>query len=167
MSFPHPSLHCHSRSQPSHLLFRLLQFPSVWPPAKTLHKIQLVQNSAVHIITCSPYIHHITPILKQLHWLPITYSIDYKILLLTFKAFIISPSISFWPPPYCHTCSLSQILFLHPSHFSACSPYYSLLWGAELSAAVLPSSGTQSLLTFVTSTLSHNLNLNSKPICLE
>uniref|UniRef100_A0A8C6TL76 Immunoglobulin subtype domain-containing protein n=1 Tax=Neogobius melanostomus TaxID=47308 RepID=A0A8C6TL76_9GOBI len=34
----------------------------------------------------TPSINHITPVLQQLHWLPITHRIQYKILLLTFKA---------------------------------------------------------------------------------
>lgn len=53
-------------------------------PHKSLYKLQLLQNSAARIITRIPYFHHITPVLQQLHWLPVNFRIDFKILF-TFK----------------------------------------------------------------------------------
>lgn len=56
-------------------------------PACKLNQLQRVQNIAARVVTltrCSPE-NHITPILKDLHWLPIKIRIDFKILLMTYK----------------------------------------------------------------------------------
>ena len=50
-----------------------------------INKLQLVQNSAAHILTGTRKHEHISPILRSLHWLPILARIDFKLLLLTFK----------------------------------------------------------------------------------
>ena len=50
-----------------------------------VNKLQRVQNSAARIIVGLPRFCHITPVLFDLHWLPIRYRIHFKILLLTFK----------------------------------------------------------------------------------
>ena len=55
-------------------------------PKYVLNKLQFVQNAAARLITCSRKYDHITPILIDLHWLPIAEHIKFKILLLTFKA---------------------------------------------------------------------------------
>ncbi len=49
-------------------------------------RLQRVQNMAARIVTRTRRSEHITPILHSLHWLPVSYRIQYKILLLTFKA---------------------------------------------------------------------------------
>ena len=41
-------------------------------PKGQITKLQRVQNSAARLITCTPRCEHITPVLKQLHWLPLT-----------------------------------------------------------------------------------------------
>ncbi len=55
-------------------------------PAKLLHKLQLVQNSAARVLSRTPFNEHISPVLQQLHWLPVKYRVEFKILLLTYKA---------------------------------------------------------------------------------
>ena len=49
-------------------------------------KLQSVQNAAARLITRSRKCDHITPILFNFHWLPVSERIKFKILLLTFKA---------------------------------------------------------------------------------
>ncbi len=52
----------------------------------TLNKLQYVQNAAARILTRSRTSEHISPILESLHWLPVRFRIDFKILMLTYKA---------------------------------------------------------------------------------
>ena len=55
-------------------------------PKVQLNKLKKVQNGAARIILCSGRREHITPALIDLHWLPVERRIEYKIILLTFKA---------------------------------------------------------------------------------
>ena len=50
-----------------------------------LCRLQKVQNNAARVVSGSKKYDHITPVLKDLLWLPIRKRIDFKILLLTFK----------------------------------------------------------------------------------
>lgn len=52
-----------------------------------LSRLQLVQNAAARFLTGTKIREHITPVLSTLHWLPVQYRIDFKILLMVFKAF--------------------------------------------------------------------------------
>ena len=51
-----------------------------------LKKLQSAQNAAAGLITCSRKYDYITPILSDLHWLPVNERIKFTILLLTFEA---------------------------------------------------------------------------------
>ena len=53
--------------------------------AKISAKLQRVLNASARLIYCAPKSNHITPLLRELLWLPVCYRIEYKILLLTFK----------------------------------------------------------------------------------
>ena len=47
----------------------------------SLRKLQLAQNAAARILTKTRKFDHITPILKDLHWLPVRERINFKLLL--------------------------------------------------------------------------------------
>ena len=51
-----------------------------------IDKLQLVQNAAAKIITKLKKFDHVTPLLRQLHWLPISKRITFKVLLLVYKS---------------------------------------------------------------------------------
>ena len=55
-------------------------------PQTTLNKLQQVQNRAARIVTRTSRNSHVTPVLKELHWLPIKYRVQFKILMHTYKA---------------------------------------------------------------------------------
>ena len=49
------------------------------------HKLQLIQHNAARLILKKKKSCHITPLLIDLHWLPVKFRIEYKILLLVYK----------------------------------------------------------------------------------
>ena len=49
-------------------------------------KLQRLQNSAARIVSRTRKYEHITPVLIKLHWLPIKFCIQFKVLLLVYKA---------------------------------------------------------------------------------
>ena len=54
-------------------------------PEELICKLQRVQNNAARVITLTKKYDHITPVLKELHWLPVRKRIEFKILLLAYK----------------------------------------------------------------------------------
>ena len=67
-----------------------------------INRLQLMQNKAARLISRSRPWDHITPVLKQLHWLPIEQRIAFKTALLVFK------SLNGQAPTY-----ISDLLELH------------------------------------------------------
>lgn len=52
---------------------------------KIFHSLQLVHNGAVLVITRTPSVEDITPVLQQPYWLTVKYHINFKFRHLTFK----------------------------------------------------------------------------------
>ena len=51
------------------------------PPSK----VQRVQNAAARLVCLTGRREHITPVLKELHWLPVHQRISFKVLVLTYQ----------------------------------------------------------------------------------
>ena len=54
-------------------------------PQRLNNKLQRIQNHAARVIYKKRKRDHITPVLKELHWLPIRCRVSFKVLLITFK----------------------------------------------------------------------------------
>ena len=50
------------------------------------HRLQLIQNNVARSVSRSSKYDNISPVLFKLHWLPMEYGVQYKIVLLTFKS---------------------------------------------------------------------------------
>ncbi len=59
-------------------------------PKKTIRQLQLIQNAAARILTRDQKIWAYHTSLRSLHWLPVTFPIDFKVLL-----FVISHSMAY------------------------------------------------------------------------
>ena len=57
-------------------------------PKSSIERLQKIQNQAARIPTKTPRRDHISEVLVSLHWLRIEQRIVYKILILTYKAFV-------------------------------------------------------------------------------
>ena len=55
-------------------------------PASYIIKLQRVQNAAARLISNTTRFDHISPVMKDLHWLPVKYRIMFKLVVYTFKA---------------------------------------------------------------------------------
>ena len=55
-------------------------------PKYLIQRLQAVQNCAARIVSCKPRYARATPILRELHWLPVESRIIFNILLLVYKS---------------------------------------------------------------------------------
>ena len=56
-------------------------------PSVSLNRLQKVQNHAARLILRKRKTDHVSPLLKELHWLPVEARIKYKMCVLAFKHF--------------------------------------------------------------------------------
>ena len=54
-------------------------------PKNRLKHLQNIQNIAARLVTLTPKYDHISPVLRRLHWLPISARIEFKVICLTFR----------------------------------------------------------------------------------
>ena len=54
-------------------------------PETQINRLQRIQNSAARIVSRWPRHEHITPVLENLHWLPVQQRIMFKVVLFVFK----------------------------------------------------------------------------------
>ena len=68
------------------------------------HAYKKIKNNAVRLVMKKSERDHITLLLKELHWLPVKYRIQYKIATLAFRHFdgILPPYLSFLSSPTNH-----------------------------------------------------------------
>ena len=55
-------------------------------PQSQMKRLQAVQNTAARVVSTSKKSAHITPILRELHWLPVSERIQHKLLSVTHRA---------------------------------------------------------------------------------
>jgi len=51
-----------------------------------IQHLQSVQNAAARLVTGARRRDHITPVLRQLHWLPVRQRVDFKMAVLVYKS---------------------------------------------------------------------------------
>ena len=65
----------------------LMQQANVWCSRGGFKKVQLVQNAEARLVTGAREFDHITPVLREFHWLPVKQGIIFKIGVIMFKCF--------------------------------------------------------------------------------
>ncbi|GFR76288.1 reverse transcriptase-like protein [Elysia marginata] len=66
----------------------LSKLSSAGAPCKSLSRVQVVQNNAARLIFKKKKTTSVSPLLKELHWLPIAERIDYKTCVLCFNSIL-------------------------------------------------------------------------------
>ena len=91
-------------------------------PDLLLDKLQRAQNATARVVVKASRYDRVTPILETLHWLPVRYRIQYKIILTTYKAShlpassYLSDLLEFYQPIRTLRSSSESILVVNRAH---------------------------------------------------
>ena len=83
-------------------------------------RMQKIQNNAARLILKKSKLDHVTPLLKELHWLPVKYRIKYKLATLAFRPFdgtlppYLSSSLCTYQPSRSLCSSTERLLKIPP-----------------------------------------------------
>ena len=109
--------------------------------------IQKIQNNAARLILKKSKCDHVTPVLKELHWLPVKYRIQYKLATLSLSVTLTAL--------FRHTCLLLSAHINHCAPFvlrqKDCSKFPKQTWKPSVNAllvTLLRLSGTRCRLTW-------------------
>ena len=87
-------------------------------PEYQTRKLQRVMSGSARLIYRAPKFCHITPLLAELHWLPVRFRIHYKILLITYN--FATHSDVFDSQSFRHCCRSIARYFFHCLSFGRC-----------------------------------------------
>jgi hypothetical protein len=96
-------------------------------PTPLIRRLQLLQNSAARLVTRTRLNEHITPILRDLHWLPVYQRTKFKILVIVFKILhgqaplYLCDLLTLWTPTRTTRQATSELRFIEPTY---CTEYY-------------------------------------------
>ena len=117
-------------------------------PKTTMSRLQYVQNCAARLIRGARKFDHVTPLLIDLHWLPMTYRPMFKILLTVFKILqgraphYLTALITIYNPGRSLRSNGRLILNMYPALTRR-------VGATELLALLVPDYGTRSRLNYV------------------
>ena len=97
----------------------VLQLPAVRSDDKLMRQVQSVQNAAARLITGAKRCKHITPILRQLHWLPVRRRVEFKMASLVYQ--VLSSKVPGYLADDIHLASESPACSLRSSSERKCS----------------------------------------------
>ena len=89
-------------------------------PKNQLVRLQRVQNAAARLVKSVPKFEHVTPVLIELHWLPVQSRIEFKIVLTVYKILndeatqYLKDSVCLYEPSICNLRSSHEYLLCVP-----------------------------------------------------